>query len=315
MQEPTVRTLIAFAFSILVAAMTALPALAGVGFQQLSVPDPQGPPIEVGVWYPTADGAEGPVEGQGLGLVIMSHGHGGGYAGHVDTAIALAKAGFVAAALTHTGDNWRDLSRATAIWERPRQLKLLADYMLADWPGHGAIDPRRMGAFGFSLGGFTVLTAAGGEPDLAAIVGHCRAHPDFEDCQLIAAQPQAFADAKPWVHDGRIRAVVSAAPALGFTFGKAGLAEVRQPVQLWRASDDRVLPDPHYAEAVRVALPSPPETHVAANAGHYDFLTPCSAQLAQAIPMICTSAPGFDRTAFHAAFNAEVVAFFQRTLR
>jgi predicted dienelactone hydrolase len=30
--------------------------------------------------------------------------------------------------------------------------------------------------------------------------------------------------------------------------------------------------------------------------------------------MICVSRPGFDRTAFHERFNAEVVGFFQRTL-
>lgn len=85
-------------------------------------------------------------------------------------------------------------------------------------------------------------------------------------------------------------------------------------MQLWRAEDDLILPHPDYAEAVRRALPRPPETHVVANAGHFDFLTPCSATLAQYAPEICESAPGFDRTAFHTDFNRAVVGFFQRTL-
>lgn len=88
-----------------------------------------------------------------------------------------------------------------------------------------------------------------------------------------------------------------------------------QPVQLWRAEDDQVLPHPYYAEAVRLALPTPPETHVVADAGHYDFLKPCSADLATRMPAICTSKPGFDRAAFHERFDHDIVAFFKRTLQ
>jgi predicted dienelactone hydrolase len=65
---------------------------------------------------------------------------------------------------------------------------------------------------------------------------------------------------------------------------------------------------------VRIALPIAPEAHVVAGAGHYDFLAPCSAELAKKVPAICVSAPGFDRAAFHAQFDHDVVAFFTRTL-
>jgi predicted dienelactone hydrolase len=83
---------------------------------------------------------------------------------------------------------------------------------------------------------------------------------------------------------------------------------------LGRAAHDQVLPHPYYAEAVRRNLPTPPETHVVPGAGHYDFLAPCSPELAKANPEICTSEPGFDRTAFHRDFDRDVVAFFVRTL-
>jgi predicted dienelactone hydrolase len=89
---------------------------------------------------------------------------------------------------------------------------------------------------------------------------------------------------------------------------------VQAPVQLWRAADDEVLPNPYYAEAVRLSLPRAPETHVVAHAGHYDFLAPCSRRLAVLVPMICHSEPGFDRIAFHKTFDRDVVAFFRRTL-
>ena len=47
----------------------------------------------------------------------------------------------------------------------------------------------RIGAFGFSAGGFTVLAAAGGEPDLTKVPGHCQAHPAFFECVLVRAHP------------------------------------------------------------------------------------------------------------------------------
>jgi predicted dienelactone hydrolase len=37
--------------------------------------------------------------------------------------------------------------------------------------------------------------------------------------------------------------------------------------------------------------------------------------LFRAAPGICSSAPDFDRAAFHATFNADVVRFFLATLR
>jgi len=302
------------ALALLMLLFTAPLAQAALGFQHLTIEDPQGAPIEVGVWYPTSAAPNGPTEGEGLPLVVISHGTGGSFADQSDTAVALAEAGFVVAALTHTGDNWRDRSRAFRIRDRPRQLALLIDYMLQAWSGRDHLDPARIGALGFSAGGFTVLAAAGGEPDFSAVGAHCRQHPAAFECGLQASAQGPLRDAPPIRHDPRIRAIVVAAPALGYAFGRKGLAQVRLPVQLWRAENDQILPHPYYAEAVRAALPKAPETHVVAAAGHFDFLQPCSATLAQRAPQICASAPGFDRTAFHVEFNRAVVAFFERTL-
>jgi predicted dienelactone hydrolase len=321
-----------FILAMFVLLCCATTARATVGFQHFTIPDlsgPKGAPaIEIGVWYPTDAPAslerlelgeqivanDAPIRGTRLPLIVMSHGHGGSYAGHSDTALALAHAGFIAAALTHPGDNYQDESLATQIWERPRQLKVMTDYLINSWSQRAHIDAARVGAFGFSAGGFTVLVEAGGVPDLTRVRGHCKAHPTFETCRLISNQPIDFNTKIAWTHDRRIRAVVSAAPAIGFTFTREGLRNVRQPIQLWRAGNDQVLPHPYYAEAVRRALPTSPEVHVVPGAGHYDFIPPCSPKLAKAVPQICTSEAGFDRAAFHANFDCQVVAFFKKTL-
>jgi predicted dienelactone hydrolase len=292
-----------------------------VGFQHLRSPEG----VEIGVWYPSSGKAiavplgiaaqtvvpGGPVIGTALPLVVISHGTGGFFGGHTDTALALAKAGFVVAALTHPGDTWNDTSRAAYIEDRPRALSALIDLMVGTWSGHAKIDPARIGAFGFSAGGFTVLAAAGGVADLTRVRDLCAVHPDRFECGVIAGRP--LMTPTPWSvrPDPRIKAIVVAAPALGYTFA-GGLRSVRIPVQLWRADEDCVLPAPDYADAVRRALPRPPEFHSVLKAGHFDFLAPCDTPMHAEI---CASAPGFDRAAFHRAFNAELVRFFEQSLR
>jgi len=317
------------ALTLVAASLAAAPSIAHtVGFQLLRISNGDDKPIVVGVWYPSDAVAsdqrldtftqhvapDGEVAGDHLPLVVISHGTGGWFGGHYDTAQALARAGFVVAALTHTGDTYNDQSRSVMLWQRPPQLRRLIDYMLAEWPDHGRIDAGRVGAFGFSAGGFTVLAAAGGVADLSLVAPHCAAHPAYFECGVVKAGGGAVTlpPASVWFRDARIKAAVVAAPALGYTFD---LKAVTIPIQLWRAEDDHILPNPDYAEAVRQHLPSPPEYHVVANADHYDFLGPCSDALANLAPDICAERPGFDRTGFHAAFNADVVRFFQKQLR
>ena len=316
--------------------MTATRVLAAdAGFQEAQVPNPGDQPITIGIWYPTAEpGREqrfgiqtqvvaspgAAVAGEHLPLVVMSHGTGGFYGSHYDIALALARAGFVVAALTHPGDNYMDKSRAGQVRRRPPQLQRVLDYMLTEWPDRARIDPEHIGAFGFSAGGFTVLAAIGGAPDFSKIRPHCEAHPDYFECTLnkraaIAPPPAADASDANSFRDPRIKTAVIAAPALGYTFDREGLDPVTIPIQLWSAEFDHILPAPDYADSVRANLPRPPEFHLVAKADHFDFLAPCSAELAKIAPDICQSIAGFDREEFHQRFNAEVVRFFHETLQ
>jgi predicted dienelactone hydrolase len=312
--------------------LAATPAFA-VGFERVSVPDPDGPPLEAGIWYPSdapaspqplglfvqsvATGAA--VAGRGLPLVVMSHGTGGTFEGHYDTALALAEAGFVVASVTHTGDNYRDQSAFGRVETRPRHIKALVDYMLASWPRHDVLDPARIGMFGFSAGGFTALVAIGAVPDMARVASFCAVHPDDWGCKragelgrgslsVLTASPGAF------VHDPRIAAAVVAAPAIAYVFTPEGLSGAKVPIQLWRGDHDEILTHPYHAQNVYEGLPIKPEYHVVPNAGHFAFLAPCSAGLRSIAPDICSDPAGFDRTAFHREFNAAVVAFFKAKL-
>ncbi len=117
-----------------------------------------------------------PVAGEKLPLVVISHGHGGSFLGHHDTAEALADAGFVVVAINHPGDTTRDMSRAddpSVFVERPADIKRTIDFVLGSWSGSAKIDPERVGFFGFSRGGYTGLVAIGANLSLGKVLTLC----------------------------------------------------------------------------------------------------------------------------------------------
>ena len=142
------------ATAALLALTFAAPALAQSVMQRIQFADPAGKTISAAVWTPETPSTEP------RALVVMSHGNGGAFGGHQDTAEALAEAGFVVAALTHPGDNYLDMSRSLQLTDRPPHVSALITYMTDQWRGAAGVDKTRIGAFGFSVGGFTVLTLA-----------------------------------------------------------------------------------------------------------------------------------------------------------
>ena len=251
-----------------------------------------------------------PVTGTKLPLVIFSHGRAGWFGANHDTAEALADAGFVVAAINHPGDNGNDPSRSEdlSVWaSRPVDMIRLLDFMQRDWKDKAVIDPARIGFFGFSKGGYTGLVLIGVTPDFTRLAKFCT--DKTGTCQQLH-NGEAPPDPP---HDARIKAAVIIDPATG-VFTRDNLAAIKIPLQYWRSE----LGGPGVGDGsgnARIAnsLPGKPDIH-AVPAGHFAFLAPCSAELATAIPRICTDVPGFDRAAFHRDFNASVIKFFREHL-
>ena len=296
------------------------------GFAFIDVPaDRDGPALHGAVWTPCAMPAK-PIDlggmvvtglrdcailGARLPLVVVSHGTGGSFLGHHDTAEALADAGFVVAAISHPGDNFQDLSRQqhlSAFATRPVDLRRLVDFMLTTWAGHASIDANRVGVFGFSRGGYTGLVAAGAVPEFALRKDLCPPASTFPMCEEFRRGDIP----PPPTRDTRIKAAVIVDPLS--VFDAKGLKSVTLPMQLWSSEfgGDGVAPDS--VAALRRDLPVAPDWHLATDAAHFAFLTPCPPALADARPELCRDKPGFDRVAFHARFDAEVVAFFKAHL-
>ncbi|GCL62105.1 alpha/beta hydrolase family protein [Pseudaquabacterium pictum] len=260
------------------------------------------------------------------GLILLSHGIGGSELGHSAVAQALARHGYLVAAMRHPGDNWQEhtlIERTPERYfdERPRQASRVIDAILADpaWKDRIATDSQgpRVGALGHSAGGYTVLALAGGQPDLARLQQHCRAaaaqDPIF--CSMGRADralPPAPADAPP-LADARVRAVVAMAPA-GVVLTAASLAAVRPATLVYVAERDRFLVPRFHAGWVAANLPAP-NLRPVPNAWHFAFMDTPGVPIPSPDGDIAADPPGFDRAGFLQQLGTEITAFFDRTLR
>jgi len=295
------------------------------GFRFIDVPaDADGPALSGGLWYPCAEPpgtmrlgpyvlpvtTDCPLNGGKHPLIVVSHGRGGTFLGHHDTAEALADAGFIVAALNHPGDTASDKSRIgelSVYVSRPADIKRMIDHMLGASPAAAFVDPSRIGFFGFSRGGYTGLAVIGANADFASATALCGDSP-MRVCQQI--RDGDFPGPIP--HDPRIKAAVVADP-LAIFFTAQAVAPIAVPVQLWASElggDGVFLRDVAPLDA---NPPAPHDYHVVRNAGHFAFFL-CPPALAPTYPDLCTDPNGFDRAAFHKEFNAAAVKFLQDNL-
>jgi predicted dienelactone hydrolase len=318
-----------------VAAVAAAPPVLASGFQFVEIPPTADlPTIEAAVWYPSdaptpeapntpfgqAVAMHAPVAGSDLPLVVISHGDGGWFGGHATLARALAEAGMIAVALNHPGNSDGDETAPPSRWitERPRHLHRVVDHLVTDWSDAGHVDATRVGAFGFSAGGHSVLAAAGAATSLDRIARHCAATPGEFVCRSgMAAGVVEAAGAFPAPLPG-LQAAVAAAPGFGFGFDPDQFAELDMAIQLWGAAQDARVPQDTNIAPLAAGLEAPSEAHVVQAAGHFAFRPPCNPALEQANPrlweMACTDDPAFDREAFQQHFNRSVVAFLAENL-
>jgi predicted dienelactone hydrolase len=317
---------------------------AQAGFRSISVPgvDAHSESISVALYYPTQAPersiAMGPFNAHVAmraspdprvkGLIVLSHGTGGSELGHNSLAEALARDGYLVAALRHPGDNWQDsslLSKSASRFftERPQQASHVIDALLQDpdWKDRIAKDDKGpfVGAVGHSAGGYTVLALAGGRPDLGLIRMHCDSHraddPIFCGMGRTGQPGSASGTAQPipTLKDDRVRAVVALAP-VGVVFTEKSLSEIAIPTLVYEPELDRFLVPRFHAERVAQNVRDV-ELRGVGNAWHFAFMDSPSSPIETADGDIRADPPGFDRPAFLKQLGQEVPAFFDGVFR
>lgn len=235
--------------------------------------------------------------GARLPLAMLSHGSGSSPLANRDLALALARAGFVVGLPLHPGDNRddRSLQHTTQnLQQRPRHLQAAIDAVLGDpalFPGGR---PAGVALVGHSLGAYTALALAGGNPRT-----------------LPQVWPDGPTEAVPVTHDSRVSALVLLAPAVAWFHAPGALADVHLPVLMLAGEQDAVTPAQHHADLVARQLPRPDllDYRTVAGAGHFSFLSvfPPAMQPPHFAP--AQDPPGFDRAAFQAQLAEETVRF------
>jgi predicted dienelactone hydrolase len=268
-------------------------------------------------------------------LVVMSHGTGGSALMMMWLGSSLAAQGYVVAAVNHHGntasEKAMDPRGFLLYWERARDLSLVIDRLLSDPKFGTRIDPKRIGAAGFSLGGFTVIEAAGGRFSQEAFDAFCRsAERDFtcepqNEFPDAASRFAALRESDPvtresLTHSGdsfrdpRVRAAFVIAPALGSGFTKAGLRGITVPIEIVVGAADSIAPVKSNAKRYATLIPRARITVLPANVGHYTFLHECTPRGKQALPL-CRDGEGVDRAAVHRQVARQAADFFGRVLR
>ncbi len=309
-------------------------------------------PVSVTMWYPAADGALESVweagvfmfgrsasqavwrDGRAHPLILLSHGTGGSSAQLSWLAESLVQAGFVALAVSHHGNTAaeeRNYPHGFVLpWERAEDLRVALAAVLSNRELGPRIDATRIGAAGFSLGGYTTLLLGGARHSREGFTAYCASSPRSPSCmlppeagfdaaeltRLATDDPQFSASlerAEADYREPRVRALWLMAPALVPALADDSLRALSIPLALVVGDDDPQTPPAENIERLQALLP-----HVEARriegATHYVFLAPCTQRGRLFAGPICRDGEGIDREQLHATEAAHAIEFFSAAL-
>tara|TARA_R110000751_G_scaffold95381_7_gene186501 strand:- start:12763 stop:13794 length:1032 start_codon:yes stop_codon:yes gene_type:complete len=297
------RFLLIFAAALAASIVPASAQTYQAGMREMAIPAPTGQRDLTGfLWFPTE--AKGPMRNDfdsavwvatpvvkdaqptkgPFPLVVLSHGLFGNAYNQAWLAAAMARRGYVVAAINHPGTSTflRDPIERRHLWERPKDISRVIDHVLASPELSALVDPDRIFMAGHSLGGFTAAALAGAHYDTAGLKRFCDRTPNELSCRLLAAwgvarAPEDRARMEADLSDPRIRAF--ALFDLGGTqsFSRTSLQQINTPMLVFGAPlmDSGLALDIESRALIKALAPKiatyiEPET-----LSHFDFLGQC----------------------------------------
>ncbi|MFZ6655628.1 alpha/beta hydrolase family protein [Undibacterium sp. TJN19] len=310
-------------------------------------------PLATAVWYPADAGVEeknwdvsifkagrnamgAPMlkTPEKLPLILVSHGTGGSAASMAWLAESLAANGYIVAAVNHHGNTGYEgtprLEGFVVWWDRPKDLSVLIDKLIADPVLGKRIDTSRIAVAGFSIGGYTALASVGGKISYAqweefcskfASNANCKLPPEarFSNEELHAMLKDnqriknAVAVSGASYRDDRIKAAYAIAPVMGRVITKSSMADIKVPVRIVvGADDDQAIPE-FNAQVYAASIPGA-SLQILPAVTHYTFLAECTMMGKVVARQFCVDPDGLDRQATHQQVAGDALKFFRQTL-
>jgi len=298
--------------------------------------------LKVHVWYPT-DANEQPVKYGPFDAnfavdakpvkgkyqpVLMSHGNSGRARNHYLSATMLADAGFIAIAPLHTPDHLIGTeSTAKALNWRAKELQVALELVMRDDELSEILDISLIHGLGFSLGGLTIMQAAGATIDLTAVEEHCAQDTDLSFCAIpswflrtklrrlrgvtvhsaMRETPNVF-NTLPYIN-GNIAVV---APVGQGAVINSNYFIANKVYVVGFSNDTVVVPEFHAQYLESIVPPERLYKSVLLPAHHEAFIAPFSERVTkkESIPA-AIDPPGFNRSQFLADLNRRLRTFYQ----
>jgi predicted dienelactone hydrolase len=270
------------------------PAQAGAVAQPILLGAPQQPPsFEAGFAAPDAAFSADP-PGRRRPVILLSHGFGGTARIMAWFGTALAEAGYVVISVDHPGNNGIDpmtVPGAILSWERAEDLRRALAAVGQDKVIAPHVDVTRLGAAGFSAGGFTALLLGGARVDPERFIAFCDANPDDGVCRPQIEFPVSEADRDRALQDpqvaasvarakddhslGAVKAVFAMAPSLVQALDPRSLENLHPPTWIVAGDADTVAPPATNAQVAARLIPGA-RLDMLPQVGHYAFLSTCT---------------------------------------
>jgi predicted dienelactone hydrolase len=263
-------------------------------------------------------------------LIVLSHGTGGSAMQMAWLGTYLAARGYLVAAVNHPGNNAVTGYTTQGFvegWERARDISSIITDMLKDARFGSKIDSDRIGAAGFSYGGYTMIELAGAITDVNHLLSWCEQQkgacnppemPDLMDkFKAIQQQPdvqQALQHAGDSYRDPRIRAVFAIAPAVARAFTPAALQKITIPVEIVAGASDTIAPPADNAQFLAANIKGSKLTILPGGVAHYTFLDVGTDAGKKQLPQLFVDNPGVDREAVHKQVAQMAADFFDKEL-
>lgn len=262
-------------------------------------------------------------------VIVVSHGVASGRQAFRYLAQHLASHGYAVVVPQHYDDNRKYFQFLAGIENPPNPITLISrpqdisqvldelEKLANTRQGYSQLALDNVGVLGHSLGGFTVLAAAGAALNFEQVMQNCsiedRDRPSLNPSLLVQCDLTDLAEQEPFqLKDERIQAVFALNPPTSLLFGEAGLAQLDIPTLMMAATADIVVPAiPEQIEPYRGLQMEDRYLVVMENATHFSFLEGDLSEGALPLP---TTLVGPDPQQARPYLKALSLAFFNRHL-